>query len=116
MGLFRYGEALRADFEDRTLWHLQWVIGAKLRRGESFHFSWKDDLSVGNGRTTVWIHPTCSILYKFYSGNRPPLNAAWLKDLTSTANANSGLYVMPEPADLDTELRDLQDRTDTPRT
>ncbi|MGC5225304.1 hypothetical protein ACPW96_22290 [Micromonospora sp. DT81.3] len=115
MGMFRYGEILRAEFEDRTLWHVQWVIGAKICRGESFHFSWKDAVSLGSGRTTVWIHPNCSIVFKFDRGNRPPLSAAWLKDLMSTANSHSGLYVTPEPATLDTELRDSQNRTDTPQ-
>ena len=57
MGSFRYGEIVRVDFEDRTLAHLQSVIGAKVRRGESFHFSWMDDRSQGGGRSSVWIHP-----------------------------------------------------------
>ncbi len=47
MGKFMY-ETLRVDFEDRVLAHLQYVIGAKLRRRESFHFSWRDDASIGS--------------------------------------------------------------------
>lgn len=98
MGKFTYDTIVKADFEERVLQHLQAVIGAKVRRGESFHFSWKDDQSIGNGRTTVWIHPQCSLVYKFYSSTRQPLNPAWLKDLMHAANSASGLYVTPEPA------------------
>ena len=57
MGKFIYDAIVKVDFEDRLLAHLQLVIGAKMRRGESFHFTWKDDPSIGDGRTTVWIHP-----------------------------------------------------------
>ena len=104
MGSFRYGEIVRVDFEDRTLAHLQSVIGAKVRRGESFHFSWMDDRSQGGGRSSVWIHPGCSLLYRFDGRNVPFLNRAWLTDLMSAANSQGGLYVMPEPADPDREL------------
>jgi hypothetical protein len=97
MGRFTYDAIVKIDFEDRLLAHLQIVIGAKLRRGESFHFSWKDDQSVGDGRTTVWLHPRCSIAYKFYGSGRPQINRAWVDALMMTANSPAGLYVVPEP-------------------
>jgi hypothetical protein len=43
MGSFHYDVGFSADFEDRLLAHLQIVIGAKLRRGEGFYFSWRDE-------------------------------------------------------------------------
>jgi len=99
VGKFIYDSTVRVDFEDRVLAHLQMVIGGKLRRGESFHFAWKDDVSTGNGRTIVWVHPGASIVYKF-SGSRPPsINRAWLDRLAETANASSGLHLVPEPPD-----------------
>ena len=97
VGRFTYDAIVKIDFEDRLLAHLQVVIGAKMRRGESFHFSWKDDQSIGDGRTTVWIHPRCSIAYKFYGGGRPQINRAWVDALMTTANSPAGLYVVPEP-------------------
>lgn len=98
MGRFMFEGQLKADFEDRLLAHLQTVIGAKLRRGESFHFSWKDDPSVGDGRTSIWVHPYSVITYKYYGGRVPALNKAWIDALMYTANSPRGLYVVPEPA------------------
>ncbi len=43
MGKFIYDSTIKVDFDDRLLAHLQVVIGAKLRRGEAFHFTWRDD-------------------------------------------------------------------------
>jgi hypothetical protein len=98
MGKFIYNNTIRVDFEDRLLSHLQVVITTKLRRGESFTFAWKDDASMGNGRTMVWIYPTASLVFKFYGGRKPSLNAAWLEVLSAVANSNAGLYIVPEPA------------------
>lgn len=97
MGKFTYDTIIKVDFEDRLLAHLQIVIGTKIRRGESFHFTWKDDASIGDGRTSVWIHPRCSMVYKFYGSRRPAINRAWVEALTITANSVAGLHVTPEP-------------------
>ncbi|MFH8251999.1 ATP-dependent DNA ligase [Microbacterium sp. B2969] len=97
MGKFTYEGTVKVDFEDRALAHLMLVIGMKLRRGEPFHFSWKDDVSIGDGRTTVWIHPQCALVYKFYGSRMPQLNRAWIDALMQTANSSTGLYLVPEP-------------------
>lgn len=97
MGKFIYESTVKIDFEDRLLAHLQLVIGAKLRRGESFHFTWKDDASIGNGRTVVWMNPTISLVYKFYGSRQPAINRAWIEALMYTANSPTGLYTVPEP-------------------
>lgn len=101
MGKFTYDGIVKVDFEDRLLAHLQLVIGAKMRRGESFHFTWKDDASIGDGRTTVWIHPRVSLVYKFYGSRKPSINRAWVDALLYTANTPVGLYIVPEPADFE---------------
>lgn len=100
VGKFIYDGIVKVDFDDRLLAHLQTVIGAKIRRGESFHFTWKDDTSIGDGRTTVWVHPRVSLVYKFYGSRRPSLNRAWIDALMYNANSVTGLYVVPEPAEL----------------
>jgi hypothetical protein len=97
VGRFRYGDALVVDFDDRLLAHLQLVIGAKIRRGESFYFSWRDDPGVGDGRTSVWVHPAVPLSFKFYGSRMPGINRAWIDALTATANAPMGLQVVPEP-------------------
>ena len=99
MGKFIYDGTVKVDFDDRTLAHLQLVIGTKLRRGEPFHFTWKDDTSIGNGRTTVWVHPRSSLVYKYYGSRKPRLNMAWIDALVYTANSPAGLYLVPEPAE-----------------
>jgi len=99
VGKFIYENGIRTEFEDRLLAHLQIVVGNKLRRGEPFYFQWKDDVSTGGGRTSVWVHPRSNIVFKFHGGRPPALNRAWLEALMSTANSPTGLYVVPEPLD-----------------
>lgn len=113
MGKFIYDSAVKVDFDDRVLAHLQLVIGAKLRRGESFHFMWKDDTSIGEGRTMVWVHPNVSLVYKFNGSRRPTINRAWIEALIYTANSPAGLYTVPEPAEhavaTESDLRALRE-------
>jgi len=97
MGKFIYDGNIKVDFEDRLLAHLQAVIMAKVRRGESFPFTWKDDISTGGGRTTVYIHPHVSLVFKFHGSRTPQLSTAWLHALTYNANSGRGLYVVTEP-------------------
>jgi hypothetical protein len=97
MGTFHYDSTFQADFDDRVLAHLQIVIGTKLRRGETFYLSWRDDISVGNGRTSVWLHPALPLRYKYHGSKMPRINPAWINDLTFSANSNSGLQLVDEP-------------------
>jgi hypothetical protein len=97
MGRLTYDSTLAVDFEDRTLAHLQLVIGAKLRRSEAFFFAWKDDAAAGDGRSTIWIHPTIPLAFKFYGGRAPAINRAWVEVLMLSANSAQGLQLLPEP-------------------
>lgn len=100
MGHLNYDSTTTIEFDDRTLAHLQLVIGAKLRRGESFMFSWRDDPHVGDGRTTIWVHPTIPLVYKFFGGRQPAINRSWVEALMNSANSAGGLQLVPEPPDL----------------
>lgn len=97
MGTLTYDSSLTADFDDRTLAHLQIVIGAKLRRNESFYFSWKDDQSIGDGRSVIWLHPAIPISFKFFGGRPPAINRLWIDELMIHANSPGGLQLSPEP-------------------
>jgi hypothetical protein len=108
MGKFIYDGSVKLDVEDRTLAHLQAVIGTKLRRAEPFYFTWRDDSSLGEGRTSVWLHESASLVYKFYGSRRPALNSAWLEALATTANSGGGLRVVPEPAPVSQPPNTLQ--------
>jgi hypothetical protein len=99
VGKFTYDSTLVVDFDDRVLAHLQLVIGAKLRRNESFYFSWRDDQQIGNGRSTVWLHPAIPIYFKFHGGRPPAINRAWIEMLMTQANSSTGLRITPEPED-----------------
>jgi len=97
MGTLSYDSTFTADFDDRLLAHLQIVIGAKLRRNESFYFSWKDDARVGDGRTTIWVHPSVPLMFKYFGSRMPSINRAWIEELTVSANTPGGLQIVREP-------------------
>lgn len=105
MGRFIYQGGPRVEMEDRALLHLQTAIVAKLRHGEPFAFTWKEDASVGGGRTTVWIHPFADLVFKFAGPRSADLNRAWIRDLMVTASQTSGLYLTPEPRDFEPSHR-----------
>jgi hypothetical protein len=82
VGTLYYGATrtpIRID--DRLLAHLREVITAKMRRGEPFLLSWIDSAEVGLGRSSVWIHPTCDLHYKFDGGTPPKLDPVLLDQL-----------------------------------
>ena len=97
MGLFIYDDARRAEFEDRALAHLQVVILNKLRRRESFVFSWEET----RGFVSVWLHPGVAMQFVYLSNRAPTMNRAWLELLAESANSTVGLLSLPEPPDVD---------------
>lgn len=99
MGKLTYDSTVVVDFDDRLLAHLQMVIATKLRRGESFAFTWRDDAAVGDGRTTIWLHPALPLVFKYFGGKAPAINRTWVEMLLQTANSSSGLHIVPEPPD-----------------
>ncbi|XKF89740.1 ATP-dependent DNA ligase [Microbacterium lacus] len=112
MGKFTYDQEVRVDIDDRLLLHLQIVIGNKLRRGESFYFSWRLDPSLGHGRRSVWIHPYAALTFTFGESRTTQMSRAWIEALATTANSQRGLYAVPEPAPDavgDGEIRELMD-------
>lgn len=95
--MFVYRDDTKVEFEDRVLAHLELVITTKLRRDESFAFSWTEDMAGGSGRRKVWLHPAIPLVYRFY-GNRPPaINRLWIDALMQSADSAAGLTVVPEP-------------------
>jgi len=97
VGTLSYDVVLSADFDDRILAHLQVVIGAKLRRGESFFFSWKEDNRIGDGRTSIWLQPTIPLSFKYVGSRTPSINRLWIEALMTAANSANGLHILPEP-------------------
>ncbi|MCU1419091.1 MAG: ATP-dependent ligase [Mycetocola sp.] len=96
MGTLTYDSKVTASIDDRILAHLQVVILAKLRRGEPFAFTWKENAN-GLGRTTIWIHNAISLTFQYYGGKTPQLNSRWIQALVRSSNSVGGLEIVPEP-------------------
>jgi hypothetical protein len=100
MGQFIYGNpSVAVDFDDRVLAHLKVVILSKVRRGESFTFSWEYSAAAGSGHSSIWVHPTIPLQFNFVGSREPRLNRVWVEELVRHANTPSGLRITPEPAE-----------------
>ncbi|MFF2371716.1 ATP-dependent DNA ligase [Agromyces sp. NPDC058110] len=98
MGILTYRFIRTVEIEDRSLAHLRNVIHSKLRRGESFAFSWEVSVDRGSGRNSIWLGPDIPIVFEFFDAREIPLNSRWLRELARSANSPSGLVLTPEPA------------------
>jgi hypothetical protein len=97
MGRVIYDHTTAIEFDDRVLAHLQIVIGTKLRRSESFFFTWNDDPAMGDGRNTIWLHPSMPLRFRYDGSRRAAISRAWIEALMAAANSTDGLRVLPEP-------------------
>ncbi|SEB44565.1 hypothetical protein SAMN04489806_0653 [Paramicrobacterium humi] len=97
--LFYGANGIEIEFEERVLAHLKIVITTKLRQGESFLFNWQDDPEVGDGRSSVWLHPSIPLYFKFDEPVAPELNRRWIDEMFMTANSGPGLRLIPETKD-----------------
>lgn len=98
MGKLIYARSeIEIDVADRALLHLQLVIGTKLRRGESFFFSWKEDVAVGSGRSSIWLTPSLLLYFRFGKSNVGPVNKEWMDLLRRSADSSQGLVYIEEP-------------------
>ncbi|NNC13984.1 ATP-dependent DNA ligase [Planctomonas sp. JC2975] len=93
MAVFNYNNMLHADFDDRTLAHLERVIVGKMRRHESFHFAWTSE---EGARSAVWLSDGIPLSFE-YDEPVSDINRAWLESLMACASGTSGLTIVPEP-------------------
>jgi len=93
-------DGMLIKFDDRLLAHLQIVIMQQFRRRESFAMSWLDALSVGDGRSSIWLHPEGDVYFKFEGSRTPAINQEWLDRLTASARSSQGLIVVAETGEL----------------
>ena len=99
MGSLLYGNpGTEISFDDRALMHLQVVTTAKLRRRESFLFTWTYSADAGSGRSSIWLDPGSVIVYRFAGSRTPSLNRDWIQALMLSANSAGGMFFSPEPA------------------
>jgi hypothetical protein len=99
MGMLKYGSSSsEISFDDRALLHLQIVITLKLRRHESFIFSWTDIAERGSSRSSIWLHPNITLSYRFSGSRIPTVNQEWIETLMESANSGGGLMFTAEPS------------------
>ncbi|TFD23784.1 ATP-dependent DNA ligase [Cryobacterium sp. TMS1-13-1] len=98
MGTLLYGNpGIVITFDDRALMHLQIVISTKLRRRESFIFTWSDSADEGSGRSAIWLDPTSTLYYRYFGSRTPSINRDWIEVLMLSANSAGGLAFIAEP-------------------
>lgn len=95
MGRVLFAGGVRLDLEDRALAHLHRVMLMKLHKGESFHLSWRDDVSIGDGRTTIWVTPETPFVCRL-GAPIDDFDPHWLERLAVAANSVQGLSPLPE--------------------
>jgi hypothetical protein len=93
MGHLFYGTSTESiRIPDRLLSHIKVVTTTKLRRSESFTFSWSH-VDGAPGRSTLWIQPAIPLRFVFDSAEPETLNSAVLKDMADRAGSSAGLSV-----------------------
>jgi hypothetical protein len=94
MGTLYYGAARTPiTVDDRLLAHLKVVATSKLRRNESFLVSWDEPPENGSGRGSVFIHPTCDLIYRFDGSRNAELDQEQLETMAPESMSNRGLVI-----------------------
>jgi hypothetical protein len=98
MGQLIYGRtATPIEMGDRLLTHVQLAIITKLRRNEQFMLSWDHGAEQGNGRSSIWIHPSVPMHFIFSGNKRPTMNRSWVEEILASTNRVGGMHVVPGP-------------------
>ena len=99
MGTMVHGN-ISVDFDDRLLTHLQIVVMQRFRRNEPLIVSWLDALSVGDGRSSIWMTPALPVYFKFAGSRVPTVDREWLRTLSESAASSTGLILTTAEGDL----------------
>lgn len=99
MGTLTY-DGWMIEFDDRLLTHVHVAIVQRLRNHESFAMSWLDAVEIGNGRSSIWMHPGGHYYFKFAGSKTATINPDWLKTLSDSARSSQGLVLTTEDGKL----------------
>jgi hypothetical protein len=91
--LFYGGDRTPVRIDDRILAHLRAVVTAKMRRGEGFLLSWTDSITIGDGRSSVWVHAGCDLHYKFDGSQQAKLDPKLLEQLNVESIQARGIEI-----------------------
>jgi hypothetical protein len=98
MGTLTYSDIRNTiEFDDRTLFHLQLILGAKLRHRESFFLSWTEDRAHGSGRSSLWIEASIALRFTYSDNHGCDINREWIEKLSRSSATTQGLYLCAEP-------------------
>ena len=93
MALLYYGTDISpVALPDRLLAYVKVIVTTKLRRNESFTFTWTGDGDTV-GRSTIWLQPAIPLRFVFTSAEPEALVGDYLRTLADQANASSGLVI-----------------------
>lgn len=94
MGTLFYGASrLAIEVDDVLLAHVQVVIVAKLRRDEPLLLTWNDSVTIGDGRSAVWVSMSTELHWKFDGDLPARLDRGRLESLAVGANSSAGLHL-----------------------
>lgn len=91
--LFYGGDRTPIRIDDRILAHLRTVVTAKMRRGEGFLISWTDSISIGDGRSSVWLNSGTDLHYKFDGAKQVKLDPALLEEMNVQSIQARGIEI-----------------------
>ena len=92
MGYLFYGSTAEPiEIPDRLLAHIKLVVSTKLRRSESFMFSWRHP-EAASARSTIWLQPAIPLRFVFHSDGET-IDPTVLRRLAEAANSSKGLVV-----------------------
>lgn len=90
--LFYGSDTAPISLPDRLMGYIKVITSTKLRRGESFTFTWTGTDDEG-GRSTIWLQPAIPLRFVFDAAEPEQLAGDYLRALADQANAASGLVV-----------------------
>ncbi|MFM9876984.1 MAG: ATP-dependent DNA ligase [Rhodoglobus sp.] len=106
MGFPYYGNnSYAVEIDDRALAHLKVAMLTLLRAGKCLAFCFDRSADIGSGRETLWISPSTEIRFLFRGSRVPTINHEWLRRIIATADAPTGLRLVPEPQEMPVLIR-----------
>jgi hypothetical protein len=95
MGTLIYGRDFEIALDDRTLSHLQIVLGLKLRRQEGFFLTLNGNDADLRGRCSLWIDPAIPLLFRYDCSGAEPINRDWVDQLILSSYSSGGVQLVP---------------------
>lgn len=94
MGSLFYGSTSEPiHIPDIPLAHLYAVTIVRLRRGESFTVTWRQDDAAMGRRSTIWMHPAIPLRFVFDVDEEIALDRESLRRLAQAAHSTAGIVI-----------------------